>query len=371
MEQVIPLDVIDVRPETAGAVRVTLRVPERDRAAFRFKAGQFLNVRATIDGVVEQRSYSICSDPAERDLVIGIKRIPGGLFSGWANTRLRPGLVLEATAPQGRFVLRMREAGETSAPRHVLLLAAGAGITPVLSILRQGLERLPDASFTLVFGNRTVDDIMFRAELEDLKDRHVSRFTLIHVLSRTEQPDTPFLEGRIDASKIRHVVERLIGRDAIDQAFVCGPGAMIREARQTLFDLGLPRERVQHELFAPAGGRPRAEGPAAASSTAATPAVPAHGADEVEVVAILDGARRPFRLRPGEAVIDAAIRAGLRVPYACRGGMCCTCRARLVEGTATMRVNYSLEPWELERGFLLTCQAIPTSPRLVVDYDQL
>lgn len=368
MEQYVPLTVAAVRLETANAVAVTLRVPEDHRAAFRFKPGQFLNVRANIDGADVQRSYSICSDPAVPELLIAIKRLPGGQFSTWANTALRSGMVLEARPPQGRFTLPSSVESDATS-QHILLLAAGAGITPVISILRHGLEHMPKARFTLVFGNRTVDDIMFRAELESLKDRFVDRLSLIHVLSRTEQPDTPFLEGRIDAGKIARVAERLIGSTGIAHAYVCGPGDMIKDARSALVTLGLARDQVHQEFFAPAGG-PRGTVPVQATAPA-TPDAGLSSAGETEVVAVLDGARRSFRARPGESVIDAALRAGLRVPYACKGGMCCTCRAKLVEGTAEMRVNYSLELWELERGFLLTCQAIPTSPRLVVDYDQL
>ncbi len=367
MNDFIPLTVVDVRPETARAVAIALRVPDQQRASFQFTPGQFIRVRAAIGGETVERSYSICSDPSDRDLLIGVKQIPDGVFSSWANTQLRAGMTLDATPPQGRFFLRDPGEGET-AERHILMLAAGAGITPVISILRFGLQRMPATRFSLVFGNRTVDDIMFREELEALKDRYVDRFTLIQVLSRTEQPDMPFLEGRIDAEKIRRLSDRLIGAAGIAHAYVCGPGAMIRDARQALFDLGLPRERVHQELFAPAGGAAALRQPGA---TAAPLNTTQRAEGEVDIIAILDGARRSFRLRPGETVIDAALRAGVRVPYACKGGMCCTCRAKLIEGHAQMRTNYSLEPWELERGFLLTCQAIPTTPRLVVDYDQL
>ena len=377
MTEMTPLTVVDIRRETATTVSLTLAVPAAQREAFRFKPGQFINVRARIDGEDLQRTYSLCSAPSDEHLRIAIKRIPGGHFSVWANESMRPGMTLDALPPQGRFMLREPDPAHDrdENPPHILALAAGAGITPVISILRHGLKHRPTTRFTLVYGNRNIDDIIFREELEALKDRYVERLTLLHVLSATGQPDTPLLEGRINAAKIEAMGRRLFRAEDVAQAFVCGPGDMIRDTRNALIALGLPRERVQHEFFATAGV-PRQESRPASRRQTLPPngdasSTPLAGEGSAEIVAMLDGARRAFLSRPGESVVEAALRAGIPVPYACKGGMCCTCRARLIEGTATMRVNYSLEAWEIERGFLLTCQAVATSPRLVVDYDQL
>lgn len=360
MQEFTRLTIVDLKRVTANAVTLTLAVPPHARRAFAFKPGQFLNVRASIDGNDVQRSYSICSDPADDRLTIAIKRISNGHFSEWANSQLRIGMKFEAAAPQGRFVLRNSD----GSPRQVLALAAGAGITPLISIVRHGLHHEPHSHFTLIYGNRSIEDIIFREELEALKDRFIERFTLLHVLSGSHQAETTVLEGRIDAAKVARLAPRLFEPREIAHAFVCGPGGMIRDVRNALVNLGMSQQKIHHEIFSPGGGAFRTTSPAIETPTAAS-------SISAEVSVIVDGARRTFTAQPNETVVDAALRVGVRVPYSCKGGMCCTCRARLVEGTAEMRLNYSLEPWEQERGFLLTCQAIPTSPRLVVDYDQL
>lgn len=358
-----PLTIVRVTRETPHAVSVSLAVPEALRPAFAFRPGQHLHVRAVIDGELVQRTYSICSDPAEPHLRIAVKAIPGGHFSIWASGTLVAGMTLDVGRPQGRFVL---PAGDGS-PRHLLCLAAGAGITPVIGIVRQVVEAEPESRVTLVYGNRSIDDIIFRQELEDLKDEHLARFTLLHLLSRGEVPDTPLLQGRLDSAKIRDICARLVSPGSIERAFVCGPGSMIKDARDALVGLGLPRERVHYEFFA--AGAASARPPATEMPQSGRD--PGAEAGQTEIVAVLDGLRHRFTAEPGEPMIEAALRAGVRAPYACKGGMCCTCRARLVEGTAPMRVNYSLEPWEIERGFILTCQAVATSPRVVIDWDAM
>jgi ring-1,2-phenylacetyl-CoA epoxidase subunit PaaE len=285
--------------------------------------------------------------------------------------------------PAGRFVL---PEGDGS-PRHVVAFAAGVGITPILTMLIQALEHDPATSFTLVYGNRTPASILFREELEDLKDQHLGRFTLVNVLSRNEESSAPLLEGRITAEKVKALAAGLFKPDGVAHVFLCGPGSMIKETRAVLLELGVPREKIHHEFFASAGGSPsprmrgegRGEGqPQAASALRAAPhpgPLPTEGWGEgkagTEAIAILDGIRHRFTVPPGGHVVDAALAAGIRVPYSCKGGMCCTCRAKLIEGQVEMTLNYSLEPWEMERGFVLTCQAVPKSDRLVVDYDAM
>ncbi|MFM9940757.1 MAG: 2Fe-2S iron-sulfur cluster-binding protein [Hyphomicrobiaceae bacterium] len=361
MPDFVPLLIIEVRRETRDAMSLALAVPVEHREAFRYRPGQHLAVRARLDGEEVRRTYSICSGPDDPHLRIAIKRLPEGRFSTWATTQLRPGMTLDVMRPAGRFVLPDGD-GE---PRHLLGVAAGAGITPVMAMLQHALAREPQTRFTLVYGNRTTEAALFLEAIEELKDLHMGRLSLIHVLSG-EDSDTPLLAGRITPDKLREIVAWLLPANEIAHAFLCGPGGMIRDLRQALFELGLARDRVHHEFFAPPGGATPL--PAERRPQVPTASV---GAGSAEVVAILDGVRHRLDMRPGEAVLDAAIRAGLRVPYSCKAGMCCTCRARIVEGQATMQANYSLEPWEIERGFTLTCQAIPLQARLVIDYDQM
>ncbi|MGE0697997.1 MAG: 2Fe-2S iron-sulfur cluster-binding protein, partial [Hyphomicrobiaceae bacterium] len=290
---------------------------------------------------------------------------PGGVFSSWACESLRPGAMLESMPPQGRFALP-EEPGER---RHVLAFAAGAGITPIVAMAEHAMRRQRGTRFTLVYGNRDTGSIIFRERLEDLKDAFVDRFTLLHILSRNEESETPLLEGRIDAAKVEALSRHLFAPADVDQVFLCGPGSMIRDVRNALFALGFARDRVHHEFFAAGGGAFRVPPPPSADTM--SPADVAQVHNGAEITAILDGQRHRFTARPDEAVVEAALRAGVRAPYSCKGGMCSTCRARVVEGKAGMRVNYSLEPWEVEKGFVLTCQAVPETPRLVVDYDQM
>jgi ring-1,2-phenylacetyl-CoA epoxidase subunit PaaE len=366
------LEVVEVRRETPDAIAVTLAVPEALREAFRFRPGQHLTLRTTLDGEEQRRTYSICCGPDDAHLRIAIKRVAEGRFSNWANDTLEAGARIEAMPPTGRFVLPPGD----GTPREIVAFAAGAGITPILAMLKQALTREPETSFTLIYGNRAPPSILFREELEDLKDRHLGRFTLLHVLSHNEESNAPLFEGRITGEKVKAFAGALFKPAEVAHVFLCGPGSMIKEARDALLALGMPRERVHFEFFAPAGGAYRAK---AASPPPLTPPRKgegdAHSArGEVagtQAVAILDGVRHRFVVPKGGHVVDAALAAGIRVPYSCKGGMCCTCRARLVEGKAEMTTNYSLEPWEIERGFILTCQAVPKSERLVVDYDQM
>jgi ring-1,2-phenylacetyl-CoA epoxidase subunit PaaE len=356
-----PLTIAAVKRETADAITLLLAVPPALAGSYRFAPGQHIPVRAVVEGDELRRTYSICSDPDDEHLAITIKRLDGGRFSTWAHASLKPGMTLDAMPPQGRFVL----APGDGAPRHILGLAAGAGITPIMAMLRHALVREPETRFTLIYGNRGMSDAIFGDALEDLKDLHLGRFALVHVLSR-EESDSPLLAGRITPATLAEIMKGIGKPEDIAHAYLCGPGSMIRDLRAALMDLGLPRERVHHEFFAPVSGAAPVQSPFAATPGPATTAT-------ADVVAIVDGARHRIALAPGETVLDAAVRTGLRVPFSCKAGMCCTCRARIVEGKAAMRVNYSLEPWEIERGFTLTCQTVPDAAagRLVVDYDAM
>jgi ring-1,2-phenylacetyl-CoA epoxidase subunit PaaE len=351
-----PLRVIEKKRETAGAVSLRFAVPDELAPAYRFEPGQYLTLRATIDGTDIRRSYSICSAPDSNELRVAVRQVDGGVFSTWVNAALKPGDTLDVMTPTGRFGL----AAIPGNGREHAGFAAGSGITPILSIIHGVLAREPDSRFNLFYGSRSVDEILFREELEDLKDRHLGRLSVFHVLSREEQ-DVPILNGHLDDEKIRLLLQVMLPAESIDHAYICGPTAMIDTLQATLHSLGIPDDHVHVERFVSAlGGTPR---PLPVIDTAAPPTCVAS--------IIVDGKRREAPVAEGEAILDAALRAGIELPFACKGGMCASCRAKIVEGAVEMDVNYSLEPWEVAQGFVLTCQSKPTTPRVVVDFDQV
>lgn len=349
------LKIASLGRETADAVSLAFAVPDALRAAYRFTPGQYLTLRTVIDGEDVRRSYSICSGLDDNEIRVAIKRVQGGVFSNRANDVFSVGDTLDVMTPDGRFGVPI----EPDAARHLVGFAAGSGITPVLSILKSVLQREPGSRFSLFFGNRSTESIMFRGELEDLKDRFLSRLSVFHVLSR-EQQDVAVLNGHLDAEKVGVLLRAMAPAASVDHAFVCGPQPMIQGLEKALADAGLARERIHVERFTPAsGGRPAK---AVVAPTAAPKAV---------ATVISDGVRTDIPVADGEAIIDAAIRAGRNLPYSCKGGMCCTCRARLLEGRVEMVVNYSLEPWETDAGYVLTCQSHPVTAHVVLDYDQV
>jgi ring-1,2-phenylacetyl-CoA epoxidase subunit PaaE len=348
-----PLAVREVKRETTDAVSITFDIPPALQAAYDFAAGQYLTLRATLDGEDLRRSYSICSAPADGELRIAVKQVLGGAFSTWVNTTLKSGDVIDVMTPTGRF-------GAVSGPGIHVGFAAGSGITPILSIIRATLAGDPEARFFLFYGNRTSNDMLFREALEDLKDRYLDRMSVFHVLSR-EQQDIDILNGHLDRGKISLLLRHMVPASTITHAYICGPTEMANDIDATLHDLGLAAEQIHIERFVSAhGGRPRA----------APPPTP-QAASRHTASLIIDGTRTDIAVADDEAVLDAALRAGLDLPYACKGGMCSTCRAKVVEGKVQMALNYSLEPWELAAGFVLTCQARPTTDRVVIDYDQV
>jgi len=349
------LRIASLRRETEDAVSLTFAVPDTLRHEYSFAPGQYLTLRATIDGEDVRRSYSICSGLDDGELRVAIKRVAGGAFSTWANQALREGDTLAVMTPDGRFGVPIMP----DAARTLVGFAAGSGITPVLSILKTVLAREPASRFVLFCGNRSTASIMFRSELEDLKDRYMARFSVFHVLSR-EQQDVPVLNGHLDAEKVGAVMRAMVPMADVAHAFVCGPQPMIEGLEKALADLGLPRERIHVERFTPGiGGRPP---PVTVPATAQPKAI---------ATVISEGVRWEIPVAEGEAIIDAALRAGRNLPFSCKGGMCCTCRAKLLEGRVEMTVNYSLEPWETEAGYVLTCQSHPVTERVVLDYDQV
>lgn len=351
------LKVAEIRRETPDAVSIRFALAESEKARFAFLPGQYLTLRAIIDGEEIRRSYSICSGLDDGHLRVGIKKIAGGAFSTFANENLKSGDMIEVMEPEGRFTPALG-----AHARHVLAIAAGSGITPILSIAKTLLAREPETRITLIYGNRTSLSVMFAEEIEDLKNRHLGRFSVTHILSREAQ-DVPLLAGRIDAARIEALAAGIIDLASVDEAFLCGPQAMVDEARTALASLGVPAGRIHAELFTAAPPRDRYRPPAGSAAGAAAIS---------EISVTLDGKTHAFSMLASDAnVIDAGARAGLDLPYSCKGGMCCTCRCKLREGAVTMAVNYSLEPWEIEAGFVLACQSTPTTKRVVLDFDQM
>jgi ring-1,2-phenylacetyl-CoA epoxidase subunit PaaE len=351
------LTVKDVRRETPDAVSVCLEVPDELRDSFRFAPGQNIAVRQVIDGEECRRNYSICSAPGEPEFRIAVKQIEGGRFSTWANTVLKPGDQLDVMPPSGRFQTPM----DPAAQRQYMAFAAGSGITPVMSIMKATLAAEPLSSFTLVYGNRDRRHIIFREELESLKNRYLSRFQVIHVLSR-EATDTELHSGRIDEVKCAHIDEKIVSFHGIHAFFLCGPEGMIHAVRECLLRRGVAPERIHFELF-------HASGSSSVAGTTGSAAQDVSG--PVASVSVRhDGILTHFELPyNGDTILQAALNKGLDLPFACKGGMCCTCRAKLAEGSVEMERNYALEKSELEAGFILTCQSHPRSGKILVDFD--
>jgi ring-1,2-phenylacetyl-CoA epoxidase subunit PaaE len=333
---------------TDDAVAITFEVPPELRDDYAFLHGQHVSVRGADD---VRRSFSICTPPSSGVLRIGVKRLPGGAFSDGIVGSLKVGDALEVMTPAGRFTTEL----DPAAAKQYVAVAAGSGVTPILSIMAAVLEGEPGSRATLVYANRTSRSIMFLDEVHDLKDRFPDRFQIIHVLSR-EQQDVELLSGRLDAKRFRGIIDAF-GLAGADDWFLCGPHEMVVDLRQELTDLG--EKRIHTELFH-ADPAPRA--PVAALADGA--------AGAAEVTIRLDGRASDFRLRPdGPPVLEAALGVRRDLPFACKGGVCGTCRAKLLEGTVQMDANYALEPDEVERGYVLTCQSHPTSAKVVLDYD--
>ncbi len=348
-----PLTIADVRRECGDAIRVRFEVPSSLAGDFRFVQGQHVSLRATVNGEELRRSYSICSGLDDGELCVAIRNVPGGRFSSWACGAFERGMTVDVLPPEGRFF----PVDVASDGKHYVAFAAGSGITPVLSVARTVLRREPHSRFTLVYGNRQASTTLFLEELEDLKDRYLGRFVLHTVFSR-ELQDIELFNGRIDAAKVGAFAATLLPVDTIDEAFVCGPGGMIDEVESALAGLGLDPGRIHVERFGvPSGGEPHRREPADAAQAA--------------IVIELDGVRRQIDFQPSDAsILEAALRAGLDLPFSCKGGMCCTCKGKVLEGKVRMDRNYSLDAADVARGFVLTCQSHPLTDHVVLTYDE-
>lgn len=356
MSKFHPLPIARIERETRDAVAITFAVPHALRDQFRFDCGQHLTLRTDIDGEDVRRSYSICSAVQDGTLRIAVKKTAGGVFSTWANGTLKVGDTIEVMPPLGHFNVPL----EVAAARHYLGFAAGSGITPLLSIVKTTLAAEPRSRFTLVYGNRASGTVMFKEELAGLKDTYLGRFNLVHVLSREAQ-DIELLHGRIDRAKADALLAQWVRLDDIDAAFVCGPEGMMDAVIAALKGRGFPDAKIKVERFA--ASIPK--------HTHIAHVAPEPGHTECEVTVILDGATRTFVLeKTKENILEAGLRNGVELPYSCKGGVCSTCRCRLVDGEVDMDVNFALEDYEVARGFILSCQSYPVTDKVTIDFDQ-
>jgi ring-1,2-phenylacetyl-CoA epoxidase subunit PaaE len=353
------LTVTDVRQLTPDSVEVTFQVPADLQGEFDYVPGQHLALRATIDGRELRRSYSICRPPTAGSVSVAIKRDLGGVFSSWANTELRAGTRLDVMSPQGTFTTDLEELDD----KHIVGIAAGSGITPLMSLAHTVLERSATSRFTLVYTNRTAIDVMFLDELADLKDKYPARLALHHVLSRQQRSST-LLSGRIDEEKLRLMLGAIIRPASVDEWFLCGPFELVQLCRDTLESVGVEPAHIRFELFTTGE-------PGEATGDVGRPVLVAAGDKTYEIEFTLDGetASVTTPVNANESILNAALRIRPDVPFACAGGVCGTCRAKLVSGDVTMTENYALEPDELARGYVLTCQSHPTTDKVVVDFD--
>lgn len=352
------LRVAEVRPLTEESVEVTFEIPKELQHEYYYKAGQYLALRTTLDGEDLRRSYSICRPPTPDSISVAIKRDFGGVFSTWANEALRAGDTLDVMTPQGAFSSNLAELDD----KHVVGIAAGSGITPIITIAHRVLEGSDTSRFDLLFTNRSSLDVMFIEELADLKDRFPERFALHHVLSR-EQRAAPIMSGRLDEEKLRTIFDSLIQPARMDEWVLCGPFELVQLCRDILAGYGVEPQQIRFELFS--------TGEPGAATTKPRDVQLRPGEKTVTIDFTLDGTSGTVEspVSANETVLNAALRVRSDVPFACAGGVCGTCRARVVEGSVTMTENYALEPDEIERGYVLTCQSHPTSDRIVVDYD--
>ncbi|SAI68058.1 phenylacetic acid degradation NADH oxidoreductase [Bordetella ansorpii] len=352
------LKVASVARNTRDAVVVTFDLPQELSDDFAFRPGQYLTLRTHLSGEEVRRSYSICSAPGDGVLRVAIKKVDEGLFSSWANHQLQAGQTLEVMPPAGNFTIEF----DPSQARRYVAFAVGSGITPVLSLVKTALSTEPGSRFTLFFGNRASSSVLFREEIEDLKNRYMERFSLVYIMSREAQ-DIDLFNGRLDGDKVDQLLRVWMPPAQIDHAFVCGPQTMIESVVEHLQAQGIAKDRIKFELF----GAPK--GPRALRTGREALAAPGKG--QCEVTVVQDGHRRTFFIdKNQDSVLDSALAQGVELPYSCKGGVCSTCRCKVIEGEVDMDANFALEDYEVARGFVLSCQSFPVSDRLVIDFDQ-
>mgnify|MGYP000670988326 CR=1 FL=1 len=350
-----PLRIKKINKETNDCISLSFEIPDSLKEVFKYKQGQYLTLKTNIGGEELRRSYSLCSCPLDDHWRVAIKKNPGGVFSSFANEVLKPGDVLEVMPPKGKFYKEL----DTTQSKHYMAFAAGSGITPILSIIETTLRTEPNSHFTLLYGNKNRNRIIFKEELEALKNNFIERFRIYHILS-TEKTDAELNHGRIDANKCAYFFKKLADIKTVDEFFLCGPEEMIFSVKEYLESCGVDPRKIHFELFTLEKTKKKE-----------TNSKKLVGDELISRVTIkLDGTESSFDLAyDSEDILDAALHEGVNLPFACKGGVCCTCKAKLVEGKVEMEVNYGLEPDEVAAGFILTCQSHPLTSIVKVDFD--
>lgn len=357
MSQFHPLKVASVARNTRDAVVVTFDVPDRLAQDYAFRPGQYLTLRAQVNGEELRRSYSICAAPSDHHLRVAIKRLNDGAFSSWANSELKVGDVLDVMPPDGHFTVSF----DPSQARHYAAFAVGSGITPILSLIKTALDTEPESSFTLFYGNRASSAVLFREEIEDLKNRYMTRLSIVYVMSR-EQQDIDLFNGRLDGEKVEQLLGSWLEPAMIDYAFVCGPQDMTESVIAALQAKGISKDHIKFELF----GSPK--GPRALRTGKEARHAPG---EHCQLTVVLDGVTRSITIEKNkESLLDSALSQGLDLPYSCKGGVCSTCRCKVVEGEVDMDANFALEDYEVAQGFVLSCQSFPVTDKVLIDFDQ-
>ena len=357
-----PLRIKEIRKETPECVSVLFNIPGNLKNDFHFKQGQSLTMRATIRNEEIRRTYSICSSPLDNEVRVAIKKADGGLFSTFANESLKPGDQLEVMEPVGKFYTDL----DPTQKKNYLAFAAGSGITPVISLIKTTLVTEPASSFTLVYGNRNRGSIIFFEELEGLKNKYLQRFNFINILSR-EKTDIPINNGRINREKLQQL-SKFIVYEKMDETFICGPEEMIFSIKDFLEQKGINKKKIHFELFT----TPESKKLEILNKKPEPGRIGPEVVDEIKskIIVKLDGRSFDFELGfDDEAILDAALKQGADLPYACKGGVCCTCKARLIEGEVEMDVHWGLEEEEIKQGYILTCQSHPKTEKVIVDFD--
>ena len=349
------LKINDIKKETEDTVSIAFEIPSELKSDYSFLSGQYLTLKAEIEGEEVRRSYSLCSSPFENEWRVAIKQIPNGKFSTFANSSIQVGMEMDVMTPSGNFTIETNSQNKKS----YVLFAAGSGITPVLSIAKTALNNEPESNVTLFYGNKGFNSVIFREELEALKNQNMDRLRVVHIFSR-ESLGNDIQKGRIDTEKANDLFDAFLSRTEIDSVYICGPEAMTLGVKESMIGKGIDESNIHLELFT-------------------TPTTKSEIVDlpkqstkiESNVTVIIDGDEYELSLdSTGNNILEAAQKVGADLPFACKGGVCCTCKAKILEGTASMDVNYSLEPDEVEAGFILTCQSHPTSDKLVVSFDE-
>jgi len=353
------LKVIDVHKEVDDCKSVAFEIPEELKADFAYKQGQYLTLRTIIEGEDVRRNYSLCSSPIDNEWRVAIKKVPNGKFSTFANEVLKKGDMLDVMPPMGHFYTEL----DANNKKHYIAFAAGSGITPMLSIMKTVLHTEPESIFTLVYGNKNTQSIIFHEDIEGLKNKYMTRMSVYYLLSR-DQLEEPILNGRIDSEKCNDLFNGLIDVKSGDEFFICGPEEMINNVREVLKTAEVSEEKVHFELFTSPDGKLGENGAREIATE-----------DQGKVCAVtvtVDGKTFEFPLAfGGENLLDAAMKEGADLPYACKGGVCCTCKARLLDGEVEMDRNYGLVEEEVKAGFILTCQAFPTSEKVAINFDDI